>query len=208
MSSGQKPVGVILAGGLARRMGGGDKGMRLLGGRPLLEHVLARLLPQVERVVLSSNGDPARFAQWHLTVVPDGVPEPRGPLAGVLAGMLWTSKNCRGVAEIVTVPTDSPFIPHDLVSKLKDARERAGAAIAVAASGGRRHPVVALWPVRLAPQLAQALASGEQRVGGWVLAQEAATVEWPIVQYDPFLNINRPEELAEAERLLAANLQP
>ena len=202
MNSGRKPVGVILAGGLARRMGGGDKGLQLLGRRPLLERVLVRLRPQVSDVVLNANGDPARFAQWRLPVVPDGDAKHRGPLAGVLAGMLWTRDNRREAADIVTVPTDAPFIPHDLVVQLQNARERAGTAIAVAASGGRQHPVVGLWSVRLAPGLAEALARDEQRVGDWALASGAVAVDWPIVGYDPFLNLNRPEELAEAERIL------
>jgi len=199
---GKKPVGVILAGGLARRMGGGDKGLRLLAGRPLLDHVLARLRPQVERVVLNANGEPARFAQWTLPVIPDAVSGERGPLAGVLAGMLWTQRHCPDIADIAAVPTDAPFIPHDLVVRLRRERERAGAAIALAASGGRQHPVIGLWSVRLAAQLAAALADGEGRVGAWAAAQGAVTVEWPMPGHDPFLNLNRPEELAEAERLL------
>lgn len=204
MTSGRKPVGVILAGGRARRMGGDDKGLRLLAGRPLLDHVLARLRPQADRIVLNANSDPARFARWQLPVVPDGVSGRPGPLAGVLAGMLWTGENCQDTADIVTVPTDAPFIPHDLVVKLEDVRRQAGAAIALAASGGRQHPVIGLWPVRLAPMLAAALAAGERRVGAWALAQGAATADWPIAGHDPFLNLNRPEELAEAERMLRA----
>jgi molybdopterin-guanine dinucleotide biosynthesis protein A len=206
--SGQKPVGLILAGGRARRMGGGDKGLRLLGGRPLLDHVLARLTPQVDRVVLNADGDPARFAQWQLPVVADSVAGYRGPLAGVLAGMLWTQENRPGVTDIVTVPTDVPFIPNDLVTRLHQAREHAGTAIALAASGGHQHPVIGLWPVRLAARLAEALAGGEARVGAWAFAQGTVAVDWATDGYDPFLNLNRPEELAEAERLLRSVLPP
>jgi molybdenum cofactor guanylyltransferase len=206
--SAQKPVGVILAGGRARRMGGGDKGLQLLGGRPLLDHMLARLAPQVDRVVLNAGGDPARFAQWRLPVVADAVAGHPGPLAGVLAGMLWTQENRPGVTDILTVPTDAPFIPDDIVIRLHQGREHAGTAIALAASGGREHPVVGLWPVRLAAKLAEALAAGEARVGAWAAAQGAVAVDWPIDGYDPFLNLNRPEELAEAERLLRSALLP
>jgi molybdopterin-guanine dinucleotide biosynthesis protein A len=207
VNSWPKPVGVILAGGLARRMGGDDKALRLLGGRPLLEHVLARLRPQVDGIVLNANGDPARFAHWQLPVVPDAAGGPHGPLAGVLAGMVWTQRNRPAIADIMTVPTDSPFIPHDLVLKLLQERARRGGVIALAGSGGRPHPVIGLWPVRLAPLLAEALARGERRVGAWALAQGAVSVNWPTTGFDPFLNLNRPEELVAAELMLRSQPQ-
>ena len=139
------PVAVLLAGGLARRMGGGDKPLRLLGGRPLLDHVLDRIRPQVRAVALNANGDPARFAAWGLPVLPDPLPGNPGPLAGVLAGMRWAASV--GAAYVLSVPTDTPFLPSDLVERLDAARRLAGVPIACAASGGPTHPVVALWPV-------------------------------------------------------------
>lgn len=197
-----KPVGVILAGGLARRIGGGDKGLRLLGGRTLLGHVIERLRPQVGQLVLNANGDPARFARFALPVIADTLPDQPGPLAGLLAGMQWARQHSPDAADIVTVPTDAPFLPADLVARLAEARLSDGAAIAIAASAGRLHPVVGLWPVRLAGELAAALAAGERGVGAWARAQGAATAAYEVAEYDPFMNVNRPEELAEAERLL------
>jgi molybdopterin-guanine dinucleotide biosynthesis protein A len=197
-----KPVGVLLAGGLARRMGGGDKALLPLGGRTLLDHVIARLRPQMRRLVLNANGDPARFARWGLTVVADTVPDRPGPLAGLLAGMTWTRQHCPEATDIVTVPADTPFLPPDLVARLHAARAREGTPIALAASAGRMHPVIGLWPVRLETALAEALARGEWGVGAWALAQGAATADYEVAEFDPFMNVNRPEELAEAERLL------
>jgi molybdenum cofactor guanylyltransferase len=195
-------VGVLLAGGLARRMGGGDKGLVSLGGRTLLDHVLARLRTQVRQVVLNANGDPARFARWGLPVVADTIPDQPGPLAGLLAGMQWTRQHCPGATDLVSVPTDTPFLPFDLVARLHAVRRRDSAPIALAASAGRLHPVIGLWPVRLEGALADALGRGEQRVGAWALAQGAATADYQTAGFDPFMNVNRPEELAEAEELL------
>lgn len=185
-------------------MGGGDKGFLPLAGRPLLDHVIERLRPQVSRIILNAVGDPVRFARWDLTVVADTVAgltaHSGGPLAGVLAAMRWARQNALA-GDILSVPTDTPFLPADLVSRLWAVRERAAAPIALAASGGRRHPVIGLWSLALEPLLARALAEGEHRVGAWALAQGAATAEWVCEGIDPFLNLNRPEELAEAERL-------
>lgn len=198
---GPLPVGVVLAGGLARRMGGGDKALRPLGGRTLLDQVLDRLRPQVCTVVLNANGDPARFAAWALPVVQDPMPGRPGPLAGVLAGMRWTRDHAPEAADILTAPADAPFLPCDLFGRLHLARAAAGTPIALAASFGRPHPVVGLWAVRLEPALAAALQGGEQRVGAWALAQGAAVAEWG-GSPDPFTNLNRAEDLAEAERRL------
>jgi len=195
------PVGVLLAGGLARRMGGGDKALRRLGGKTLLDHTIARLGPQVLELILNANGDPARFADWNFPVIADPIPGRPGPLAGVLAGMRWVREHRPQIADIVTVPTDTPFLPDDLVARLRAAREQAGAPIAVAASAGRLHPVVGLWPVRLAGALARSLAAGERGVGAWALGQGAATAVFDVAGLDPFSNFNRPEELAAAERL-------
>jgi len=198
-----QPLGVLLAGGAARRMGGGDKGLCLLGGRALLDHAIARLGPQVRQLVLNANGDPARFAGWGLPVVGDPVAGQPGPLAGVLAGMLWARAHCADAADIVTAPIDTPFLPPDLVARLQAARVREATPIALAASAGRLHPVIGLWAVSLADALARSLAAGERRMAAWALSQGAATAAFDVAGgIDPFMNVNRPEELAEAERLL------
>jgi molybdopterin-guanine dinucleotide biosynthesis protein A len=189
-------VAVVLAGGQARRMGGGDKGLRPLAGRPLLAHVLDRIRPQVDAVALSANGDPRRFASYGLPVLPDA--QPGGPLAGVLAGMRWAAGQNPGAA-LLTVPTDTPLLPNDLVARLAAAR---GDGIACAASAGRLHPVVALWPLALADALAAALAAGERGVGRFSAAHGLTDVEFCPDPVDPFMNVNDPDQLAAAEKLL------
>ncbi|NAZ37248.1 molybdenum cofactor guanylyltransferase MobA [Rubellimicrobium sp. CFH 75288] len=184
------PPAVILAGGLARRMGGGDKALLPWPhGGTLLDAILGRLRPQAEPVALNANGDPARFAPWGLPVLPDPVPGHAGPLAGVLAALRWAET--LGAAHVLTVPCDTPFLPRDLVARLV-----ALGAPAVAASGGRVHPVVALWPVAAAARLAAALAAGERRVGVMMDALGAGQAEFPVPSGgpDPFANLNRPEE--------------
>jgi molybdopterin-guanine dinucleotide biosynthesis protein A len=195
------PVAVVLAGGLARRMGGGDKPLRVLGGRALLEHVLDRVRPQVRAVALSANGDPARFAPWGLPVLADALPGYPGPLAGVLAGMRWAAT--LGAVDVLSVPADTPFLPVDLVAGLAAARLAAGVPIACAASLGRTHPVVALWPAALADALEAALREGTRKVERWAAEQGVASAEFEAVGGDPFFNVNSPEELAEAEARLA-----
>jgi molybdopterin-guanine dinucleotide biosynthesis protein A len=194
-----RPVAVLLAGGLARRMGGGDKPLRLLHGRPLLDHVIARIRPQVQALVLNANGDPARFAPWGLEVVPDPLPDFPGPLAGVLAGMRWAA--ARDADAVLSVPTDTPFLPADLVERLQAARTAAGVPIACAASGGRTHPVIALWPVKLADALEAALRSGDRKIDAWTARYGVAEAAFDATTTDPFFNVNRPDELAQAERL-------
>ncbi|HUU66014.1 MAG TPA: molybdenum cofactor guanylyltransferase MobA [Methyloceanibacter sp.] len=199
-------IGVVRAGGRSSRMGGGDKCLELLGGRPLLGHVIARLRRQVADMVISANGDPARFAPFGLPVVADSPPELAGPIAGVEAALAWVAANCPGVSWIVTVPGDSPFIPGDLVARLVGAG-RAGT-MAVARSATGVHPVAALWPVGIADDLKVALADGFRRVSRWAELQSApeaffAPVEIDGRPVDPFFNINRPEDLAAAEALLA-----
>lgn len=194
-------VAVVLAGGQARRMGGGDKGLRLLAGRPMLEHVLARIRPQVGAVALNANGDAARFAAWDLPVLPDATAG-EGPLAGVLAGMRWAAGMHPG-AVLLSVPTDTPLLPPDLVARLRAARATSGAAIVCAASGGRRHPVIALWPVALAEALALALAGGGRGVERFAGAHGLAAVEFAATPVDPFINVNDPAGLAAAAALLA-----
>ncbi len=198
-------VGVMLAGGLARRMGGGDKGLLELGGRPILDHAIARLAPQVRLSMINANGDPERFARWRLPVAADVVMDNPGPLAGVLTGMDWTFANLPGLPWIVTAPTDAPFLPVDLVARLLAAVESEGAAMACATSGGRRHPVVGLWPVALRNELRQALIfDGTRKVEAWTGRHKVADVDFATDPVDPFLNVNTPEDLAQAERALAA----
>ena len=181
-------------------MGGGDKALLLLAGRKLLDHVLARVGPQVDEVVLNANGDPARFAAWGLPVLADGIGA--GPLAGVLAGLRWAQLH-RPRADVLVVPTDTPFLPHDLVVRLR--AERKTAALACASSGGRLHPVVGLWPVALADALAASLRAGDRRVEAWMRQQGLAEVAFDVgAAGDPFANLNTPEDLAAAEVLLTA----
>jgi len=199
----ESTVGLILAGGLARRLGGGDKGLRRVGGRSVIERVLERLGPQVDRIVVNANGDPARFAALGLPIVADSLPDHPGPLAGVLAGLEWAAANASAIEWVVSVPGDAPFLPLDLVARLQAARGEA--AMSCAASGGRVHPVAALWPVAARARLRDALASGLRKVGAFTAG--AAIAEWPIDPVDPFFNVNTPEDLQEADRL-AATLSP
>jgi molybdopterin-guanine dinucleotide biosynthesis protein A len=201
MRNNQPIAAVLLAGGLGRRIGGGDKPLRSLAGRPLLDHVLDRMRPQVGALVLSANGDPARFAAWGLEVVADPLPDYPGPLAGVLAGMRWAA--ARGFSDIVSVPTDTPFLPPDLVARLAAGREAAGLPLACASSLGRTHPVVGLWRVALAEELEAALRAGMRRIDRWTAGQGIVAVTFAAPP-DPFFNVNSPEDLAEAERLLDA----
>jgi molybdopterin-guanine dinucleotide biosynthesis protein A len=195
-------LAVVLAGGLARRMGGGDKPLRELGGRPLLDHVLARLRPQVAALLLNANGDPARFSGFGLPVAADGLPDYPGPLAGILAGLDWAAEQRPDLPWVVSVPGDSPFIPGDLVDRLHAAREAARVPLACAASGGQTHPPAGLWPVSLRTALREALLSGERKIDRWTARHGVAVAEWPASPYDPFFNANAPEDLAEATRLL------
>jgi len=193
-------LGVVLAGGLARRMGGGDKPLRPLGGRPMLDHVLARFAPQVSAVVINANGDPARFAAHALAVVADGLPDHPGPLAGILAALDWAAVQRPDLPWVASVPGDAPFIPHDLVARLHAAR--AGLPLACARSGGQAHPPVGLWPVALRADLRAALLAGERRIDRWTARHGCAHADWPDRPVDPFFNANAPEDLAAAEALL------
>lgn len=197
-------LAVVLAGGLARRMGGGDKPLRLLGGRPLLDHLLGRLGPQVKRVVLNANGDPARFAGYGLPVVADGLPDHPGPLAGILAGLDHAAAHHPDLPWVVSVTGDAPFIPADLVARLHAAREQAGLPLSCARSDGQTHPPISLWPVALRDALRQALLEGERKIDRWTARHGCAHADWPATPFDPFFNANAPEDLAEAERILAA----
>ena len=196
-------VVVVLAGGLARRMGGGDKAMLEVGGRAILDHVVERVVPQCTQVLVNANGDPSRFARFGLPVVADGVAGHPGPLAGVLAALDWVAQDRFGTEWVASVAGDCPFVPCDLVSRLHAARAAQDAELAVAASGGRTHPVIGLWPVGLREALRRALVVEEMRkIDRWTARYRIATAEWPLEPVDPFFNANRPQDLAEAEALV------
>ncbi len=194
------PVGVILAGGRATRMGGGDKGLLPLGNVALLDRVIARLSPQVAQLALNANGDAARFDAVGLPVLPDSVDGFVGPLAGVLAGLDWGAS--QGADTIVTAAADTPFFPADLVPRLQLAAEGMAAPLALAASANGRHPTFGLWPVALRDDLRTALAGGVRKVVLWTDQHGAATAEFPGADPDPFFNVNTPEDLAQAEAWL------
>jgi molybdenum cofactor guanylyltransferase len=198
-------LAVVLAGGLARRMGGGDKCLKLLAGRPILAHVLERLDSQAARILLNANGDVTRFASWGLPVATDVIPGFGGPLAGVLTALEWAATHAPEITDVVSVPGDAPFLPRDLVRRLVNARTRADSVLAQAASNGRSNPVVGLWPVALATELRHAVVvEGIAKVAAWTARYSLATVEFDATQLDPFFNANTQEDLAEAERLLGA----
>jgi molybdopterin-guanine dinucleotide biosynthesis protein A len=196
-------LGVVLAGGLARRMGGGDKSMRRIDRLTILDRVLERLGPQCVGLLLNANGDPARFARFRPPVVADSVENHPGPLAGVLAGLDWTAANRPGVEWIVSVAADCPFLPRDLVERLHRARMAKDADLAVATSARRRHPVIGLWQVAMRDELRHALVEeGIRKIDHWTARYRVATASWPARPVDPFFNVNTPKDLAEAERLV------
>jgi len=195
-------LGLVLAGGLARRMGGGDKARIRIGGKTILERVLARLAPQCGSMILNANGDPARFGDTGLPVVPDTVPGFAGPLAGILAGLDWAAANAPQVTDVVSVPGDCPFLPPDLVPRLEQARKAADLPLACARSGDWRHPVIGLWPVGLRGDLRTALVEDDLRkIEAWTARHGVAIVDWPAVPIDPFFNVNTPEDAAEAQHI-------
>lgn len=198
-------LGLILAGGLARRMGGGDKPRTMIGGQTILARVIERFAPQCTRLILNANGDPARFADTGLPVVADDVPDFAGPLAGVLAGLDWAAVNAPGVAYVASVPGDCPFLPRDLVARLHAARAEAGQPLACARSGEWRHPVVGLWPVALRADLRRAVTEeGLRKIEVWTARHSIALADWPAEPVDPFYNVNTPDDAAAAGRLAAA----
>jgi molybdopterin-guanine dinucleotide biosynthesis protein A len=199
-----RPLGVVLAGGLARRMGGGDKARLRIGGRTILERVLARLKPQCTRLILNVNGDPGRFSDTGLAVVPDSVLDFAGPLAGILAALDWAAAHAPETADVVSVPGDCPFLPDDLVARLFAVRAAQRTRLACARSGERRHPVVGLWPVDLRGDLRQALVEEDLRkIEAFTARHGIAIADWPASPFDPFFNVNTPEDAAEAERIAA-----
>ena len=196
-------LGLVLAGGLARRMGGGDKARIRIGGATILDRVLACLSAQCAGLAINANGDPARFADTGLPVLADDVEGFVGPLAGVLAGLEFAAK-ARGIEWMLSVPGDCPFLPDDLVERLHQARRDAGTPLACARSGEWRHPVVALWPVALRADLRRALVEeGLRKIEAWTARHGVAIADWPAAPVDPFFNVNTPEDLAEAERIAA-----
>ena len=204
-------TGVLLAGGQSRRMfagatHGGDKGLLDIAGQPMLGHVIARFAPQVGRMVINANGDPARFAAFALPVAADTIAGHPGPLAGVLAGMRWSLTHAPGATHIATVSTDAPFVPTDLVAGL--ACGLASGVIALASSGGELHPVIGLWPVALADDLETSLQSGTRKVLVWTGRHGTTSVAFDFLniggeKVDPFFNANTPDEFAQARDFIA-----
>lgn len=199
----KQPLGVILAGGQATRMGGGDKGLLRLGGQTLLTRVVDRLAPQVAEVALNANGDPARFAAYDFPVLPDSIDGFVGPLAGVLAGLDWAAK--QGAETIVTAAADTPFFPADLVPQLLLASEGMAHPLVLAATpdperGKARHPTFGLWPVALRDDLRAALTDGLRKVVMWTDQHDGRIAMFPLE--DAFFNVNTPADLARAEGML------
>ena len=190
---------VILAGGRATRMGGGDKCRLVVDGRPIIDRIRAVILPQVAALALNANGDPARFDDLALPVLPDPVPGQPGPLAGVLAGLDWAA--AAGHAWLLTVPGDTPFLPPDLFTRLHAAR--GARCYACAQSGDHLHPIVALWPTGCRDELRAALQDGLRKVRAF--ADQAfpsqAVAQWPAAPADPFRNLNNPADLLSVSPL-------
>jgi molybdenum cofactor guanylyltransferase len=197
-------LGLVLDGGRARRMGGLDKGFTVLAGRPMMTYAIERLRPQVATLAISANGDPARFERFGLKVVADDPPDFSGPLAGVLAGLEFCARSAPAVSHVATLPGDTPFAPENFVARLHAARRAAMAEIAVAASGRRTHHAAALWPVRIADALRRAIVEeGLRKVESFAARYAVVAVEWPVDPFDPFANVNTPEDLALAEAALS-----
>jgi molybdopterin-guanine dinucleotide biosynthesis protein A len=195
-------LGLVLAGGLARRMGGGDKARIRIGGATILARVLACLKLQCERIVINANGDPTRFADTGLPVVADDVPDFAGPLAGILAGLDWAAAQAPQIEWLLSVPGDCPFLPKDLLARLHDARVGAGTPLACARSGEWRHPVVGLWRVDLREDLRKALLDeGLHKIEIWTARHGVAIAGWPTEPVDPFFNVNTPDDAATADRI-------
>jgi molybdopterin-guanine dinucleotide biosynthesis protein A len=205
MTSNVPPTfGLILAGGLARRMGGGDKAKIEIGGVSILDRVLATLSGQCIGLAINANGDPERFADTDLPVIPDNVPDHPGPLAGILAGLDWLAAQDTGVEWMLSVPGDCPFLPDDLVERLHEARRKMGAGVplACARSGEWRHPVVGLWPLALRADLRHALTVEDLRkIEVWTSRHGIAVADWPAAPVDPFFNVNTPEDAKRAQEM-------
>lgn len=200
------PLGVILAGGQARRMGGGDKGLRMLGGQPMIGHVIGRLGPQCSAMAINANGPPARLAGFGLPVLPDSLPGHPGPLAGVLAGLDWAAS--LGARSIVTAAADTPFFPADLVARLLAGAGPAGLCLAASRDPAtglvQRHPTFGLWPVALRDDLRAALAAGRRKVVDWADGHRAGQARFETAHFDPFFNVNTQDDLVTAKAMLQA----
>jgi molybdopterin-guanine dinucleotide biosynthesis protein A len=197
-----RPPAIILAGGRSIRMGGGDKGLREVGGERLIDRVIARIAPQCGPIALNANGDPTRFADLGLPVLPDSLPDHPGPLAGVLAGMDWAAS--LGAEAVVSVAADTPFFPRDLVVRLQAAAGPSGLALAASPDETGKlwhHPTFGLWPVALRDDLREALQGGLRKVVLWTDRHGAGTASFASSPFDPFFNINTPDDIAEAEKL-------
>jgi molybdopterin-guanine dinucleotide biosynthesis protein A len=196
--------GVLLAGGLARRMGGGDKPMRTIAGKTILQRVIARLKPQCAGLILNANGEPSRFASFGLPVIADTVADFPGPLAGILAALDWMAEHRPEVTHVLSAAADCPFLPRDLVARLEAARVAENAELAVASSGEQAHPVIGLWSVQLRGELRHALVEEDiRKIDRWTARYPLATVSWPTTPVDPFFNANTVDDIAEADRLAA-----
>jgi len=196
-------LGVIVAGGLARRMGGGDKAFIRIGGQTILERIATCLAPQCRLLIINANDDATRFASTGIPVVADSGADYAGPLAGILTALDWTAAHAPEIAWIISVPGDCPFLPQDLVEKLHLARIASGAPIACASSV-QTHPVIAIWPVALREDLRSALRNeGIRKVESFIARHGGTVAAWPTVPFDPFFNVNTPEDVAEANRLAA-----
>jgi molybdenum cofactor guanylyltransferase len=201
MTSSRNAVGVILAGGLAKRMGGGDKAMQIIDGRTILDHVISRFQPQCDDLLLNANGDPDRFSRFGLPVIADSIADYPGPLAGILAALDWAAKLRPDARWVASVAGDCPFLPRDFVAQLHAARMQADAALVVAQSAAKRHPVAGLWRVDLREELREALLSGVRKIQLWTGRYPIATATWAAQPVDPFFNVNTIDELDEARRL-------
>ena len=196
-------LGVLLAGGQARRMGGGDKGLSMLGGQPIMKRIIERAQSQVSTLIINANGDTGRFQNFGFEVIPDVIKGFAGPLAGVLTGLEWAISNAPEIEWVATFPTDAPFMPMDLVQRLSFAVASKGADLACARSNGRSHPVFGLWPVNLADDLRRAMVDEEVRkIDSWTAHYKLVEVDFSVKPFDPFFNVNAPEHLVEAETLL------
>jgi molybdopterin-guanine dinucleotide biosynthesis protein A len=211
MSSKENVAGLLLAGGRSSRMGGGDKCLRTLAGKPVLARIIDRLISQVSDIVINANGDASRFAAYDLPIVADSIGDFVGPLAGVHAGLEWVKANRPDTAHVVTVAADTPFFPLDLVSRFC-LEARGDLTLLVARSDEGVHPVIGLWPVALAPAIEDFLRRQKRKVGRFVEEQRAVQVYFPKVEIggrliDPFFNINEPEELVRANAVLKGQAQ-
>ena len=198
--------GLVLAGGQARRMGGGDKARIKIGKSTIIDRVLATLSGQCVDIIINANGDPARFADTGCVVVADSVPDFAGPLAGILAGLDYLAAQDNGIEWLLSVPGDCPFLPDDMVERLHEARRKMGAGVplACARSGEWRHPVVGLWPLALREDLRKALFDeGLHKIEIWTARHGIAIADWPDRPVDPFFNVNTPEDAAKAEKIAA-----